>query len=301
MPFQDAHTCLNRLIESRMVEYDERWHVLRFTQLPDAGEWPFNPDMLITWWGRFDKIPACAVRDAYVVTLRKLLVDGASAARKRKRTSEPVVKPAHEEIWNQTFGTIRIPVSHLTGSRVVPNEDTSTPSQPSLFASKPLESTSMEVSIPGAKIDPSGSSYCQATWGSISGVGEGVFSSSPDSDPSGAILPGDHVREAPSRPRLALVPPPTDTVAVQAMLAALARESGGGFKPDVREGLETALQRALDAIPEIARGSPEIALVGAAIARAPAMITQQPGDPHSKLSAWLAGQKAGGTVTALTR
>lgn len=120
-------SALDECLVTGMVEYDQKARVLRLCQLPDAGEYPSNGNILRSWWRRFKTVPDCPVRDAHVRTIRWLLDEGAKQAGKS-------VTPDHLAAWQETFGQIAIPENRRRGVRRLADSDTSTQAQPSLFA-----------------------------------------------------------------------------------------------------------------------------------------------------------------------
>lgn len=132
--FLSAEVTLRALDELRakgLIEFDRVQRVLRLTQFPDAAEWPASPNIIRSWWSIFQKkIPACDVRDSHVATMRWLLEEGARHV-PRSKTRRP--SEAHEEAWQETFATVKIPVPRARGKRRFSDSDTSTPEQPSLF------------------------------------------------------------------------------------------------------------------------------------------------------------------------
>lgn len=135
---------LDKLRDADLIEFDRTQRVLRLTQLPDAAEWPNSPNILSSWWSIFQRrIPACDVRDAHVATMRWLLEEGAKQV-PRSKTRKP--SEAHEEIWSETFGTVKIPPRRARGQRRFSDSDTSTPEQPSLFRD-PIPDPILEASV----------------------------------------------------------------------------------------------------------------------------------------------------------
>lgn len=132
--FQDASHALQELLDRGMVEYDKGHEVLRMTKLPDTGEYPTAPNIIFAWWNRFNNILPCDVRDRHVTTLRWLIEQGAKDS--KSKSKKPSSK--HEEVWEETFGTITPSEAPAPSVSVIDN-DTSTQFQPSLF-SKPNNS-----------------------------------------------------------------------------------------------------------------------------------------------------------------
>ena len=306
----DTQNALGELIRKKLVEFDSKNRVLRFTELPDHGDWPSTPSIMFAWWKRFNDMPACDVRDAWVPMLRWMIERGARDAEKNKWKGKP--SPKHEEAWAETFGTIVVPLPRRRGMRASASNDP----QISLFgpsgslsdSDDPVDNDEDQESPSASANQSKGLIRESLPRGSVEGEedGEGAvdFSSlgaeadqargpGVDLDPAVTSLPGERDLEAPvlprtpTRPKLALVPPPPDLSAVQNFLDALAREAGGTFKSRVREGTQDALCRALDSIAAHDRGPVELAMVGQQLARAPTLVHSELGDPTSKLCAWL--------------
>jgi hypothetical protein len=148
-PTEETIAALDRLLDAGMAEYDDRVRVLRLTApvpntpLPDAGEFPFNGNVVLGWWNKFITIPACAVRDAHVATLRWIIDAGAAVPTSKRRGGRP--SGELEEKWTATFKQISIPVARRRGVRRLMDEDTSTACQPSLFAALPSRSPSLAL------------------------------------------------------------------------------------------------------------------------------------------------------------
>lgn len=305
---------LDAMISDDLVEYDQKHRVLRMCELPDAGEYPSTPNIMLSWWSRFLSLPSCQVRDAHVSTIRWILDQGArdskaKGGKNRNPTGRPTIK--HEEVWEETFGTIAIPPPRRRGTRRLVDSiaDTSTAVQPSLFAPNP--SLSLPEPLPPSSSPSDPEIKDLRALGSLpegirkgipdplgegdgagDGVGVGGFrdqglgSGGPASggaSPSGASGGGDLVR-----PHLALVPPvhPYD-----ALLLALAERSAGKLKPDVRSGVHAALCATIRELDAQGVGGGDLALLGERIARDHALyleIWNIGGDPSSRLSAWAA-------------
>ena len=122
----EALVYLDRLLEDEMVEYDRERRVLRLTQLPDHGESPKNGNTLRGWWRKFQTVPACAVRDAHVSTLRWIMDEWS-------RVQGKPISPDHQSAWDETFGRLPVPAPRRRGVRRLLDADTSTAVQPSLF------------------------------------------------------------------------------------------------------------------------------------------------------------------------
>lgn len=92
----DVIAALRVLRDRHLVDYDERTRVARLMELPpDKPEGTRSGSVVLSWWTRFQALPACAVRDAHVPLLR-WLSDQAS----------PTVRDA----WARTFGTLPTPL-----------------------------------------------------------------------------------------------------------------------------------------------------------------------------------------------
>lgn len=288
MPAVDAMNALDKLLEAELVEYDAKHRLLRFTELPDAGDWPAQPYIMKSWWSRFQALPACAVRDAHVPLMRWLLDKGAATS-ETNRSGKPSLK--HEELWAMTFGTVQVPVHRKRGMRRL-EIGTATAVQPSLFDPPPSPSgvppeTSQvgpEGGTPGSDPDPKeirDSGYHLGGTGEGEGEGE-VFSSSG----SGATSPGDRDRERP-RPKLTLVPMPTPAdLTPEALVAQLAAPSAGRYGATLREGVHAALCERIADIRAAQVGEDDLALLAAWIARGYGPLDRIAGDPETKLSAW---------------
>jgi hypothetical protein len=292
----DVLVSLDKMIEYEMAEYDPIARVLRLTKLPDAGEWPSNPNILFGWWGRFLTVPECAVRDAHVTTIRWILEQGSRIAAKN-RTNKPTAR--HEEVWGETFGSVNIPSPRHRGARRLTNSDTSTDVQAGLF-SKPylphetLPNPSSEASslpLPSGSADPmiSMSDKPFPKGFKKEKEKEKEFSSLDSGAGSGVQGPADL---EPPRPRLALVPMPEPgpipitEVTTPAQLCAVLSAASGRYRGDVRQDVQAALQLRVRELLAAGAGPPELAVVGRWIAMDAGPVAQIPGDPSSKLSVW---------------
>lgn len=185
MSSEQALRALDRLIEHGLVEYDQKLRVVRLTKLPDAGESPQNGKVLRSWWTRFRSVPACAVRDAHVATLRWIMEEWS-------RETGKVLSADHVKAWSETFAQVTIPTS-TPGFRSLFDHDTSTASQPSLFAPKAsVDTVSKEVST-DPPVDNSDSVYVTEIRDPLtvsdnvgSGAGSGFGSSYPDPEQGGS-------------------------------------------------------------------------------------------------------------------
>lgn len=129
----DVLNALDVLLEHELVEYDPRHRVLRLCELPDAGEYPDNGNILKGWWSRFRTVPACPIRDAHVRTIRWIMDQGATDKGR-------ALSHHHHEAWAETFGTIAIPGTRRRGVKRIADSDTSTAAQPGLFAQQQIPS-----------------------------------------------------------------------------------------------------------------------------------------------------------------
>lgn len=197
---------LERLIAAELVEYDAKLRVLRLSALPDAGEYPDNGKVILSWWTRFKSVPECGIRDAHVATLRWILDEGARRAGK-------AVTDHHEQAWRDTFGSIRIPVPRKRGARTLLNSDTSTHVQPSLFGVQPSGNGSAEAGYshgPQGDVDISDAVHQPNKNKTPETVTDTVSVTDRIPDPGSRIsdLSGEGERgRGGGRPPLALVPP----------------------------------------------------------------------------------------------
>jgi hypothetical protein len=289
---EDTRRALDMLLESKLVEYDQKNRVLRFTKLPDAGEYPSNPSIMKAWWKRFQDLPMCEVRDAHVPVLRWILERGAAEAEKNL-TKRPT--PAHEQQWSTTFGTVQVPAPRRRGLRRLLDDDTSTPDQPSLFGRGPdvILPTIPSSGSDSVTYENPGSERVPPPSGEGERVGVGSFFSSGSACPMAPEPPGDRDLEAPTRPHLALVPGPQPYGWVLDQLAAA---SNGRYQPAVRDGLHAALHATMRDLSAAQVGPEQIAVV----ARWRGLVTEIStigGDPRSRLSVWVSGE--GNVLAAL--
>ncbi len=305
MPIDVTVRALDSLLDHDMVEYDHKHRVLRLTKLPDAGEYPSSPTIVTSWWKRFRTVPACAVRDAHVATIRWILDQGALVAPKN-RTGKPTA--AHEEVWAETFATVQIPPPRRRGMRRLVDTvaDTGTAVQPSLFGTAALpsgEGIQSPSELPSAlppgsdpeikdlrDLDTLSRGYGEGEGvGAGAGVGDSFFSSSG----TGAPDPGDPdlgaaVRgRTPSRPHLALVPPVGQTASRDPVR--LLMLLGGERFAHVREGTSAALCTTNVELDQAGVVDADLAFLCTAVHGVPwSEIQQIPGDPRSRLSVWAA-------------
>lgn len=295
----EVHTSLTALIDHKLVEHDRKNRIVRFLKLPDCGEWPSGLYILQSWWKRFQDIPACPTRDAHVIMLRWLLDRGAATSEKNK-SKKPTAH--HEEVWAETFATILVPLASRD-LNTVPDSDTSTEVQPSLFRSAPAtphgpstESTSTHSGASSSDSDqypiksglpiptplPTPGGY-SGGYGEGEGEGEGAFFSSSSGSGSGT---GGSGGGTPGRPRLTLVPPVGYTV--DQYLDTLSTSGMGRYPPVARHGLQFALSATIAALVDQGVGLADVAVAGSWIARETVGIGSVGGDPRSLLSVWAA-------------
>lgn len=146
---------LDMLLERELVEFDPKVRVLRLCELPDAAEWPTSDKVILSWWRRFQSVPACAVRDAHVRTIMWLVETGSLESKAGK------VGEALQTAWSTTFARVEIPVPRRRGVRRLADSDTATSAQPSLFPT--LNASSLPagkgMSIPGESSYPQGQTH----------------------------------------------------------------------------------------------------------------------------------------------
>lgn len=100
----DTRVYLDRLIEDDLVEYDVENRVLRLVALPDCQEFPTNGHGIRGWWRRFSNVPECPVRDAHVHTLAWILFEWCRVTGKN-------LSKSHQEAWAETFARIHVPTT----------------------------------------------------------------------------------------------------------------------------------------------------------------------------------------------
>ena len=212
----DTLLALDELIADRdLLEYDRDREVLRMTEFPDRCERPANGRHIRSWWTSFRKVPACPVRDAHVRALQWLIDD-------------PAHPPSSDHVkgWEETFGTVRIPVHRHRGVRRLLDSDTSTEVQPGLFQ-KPADSyPTIPNSIPYAI------RYTDTHRSTISDLRSDLSSGESNvcADVTGNA-PQEEQIPLP-RPQLGLVPLPADMpFSIGDALTAIASESAGRFAP----------------------------------------------------------------------
>jgi hypothetical protein len=260
---------VDRLLEADLIEYDRDTEVIRMTELPDAGEWPSNEMWLKGWWNRFTTVPACAIRDAHVTTLRWILDRGAKDRGK-------VVSNKVEQVWLETFGRIDIPTQRRRGiSRLEGDSDTSTAVQPSLFSAPSLpprpspQTDSITSRATSDQIPFSSENVSEATSeervsrGSLdplrpsgTGIGTGTGDGSSSPGGSGGLSTG--------RPKLVLIPGP-GPFEVDALHALFARWP---YWPKIlSEDARLALGHAIAGLTDLAREHDVFALLRERIER----------------------------------
>lgn len=199
----DADKAIHNLITHELVLWDVENSLVRFLKLPDTLDRAHTAPALIGWWNRFRTLPCCDLRDSHVPQLWEMIVAG-------------VHNEKMDEVWRQTFGTVRIP-QKLPRYMLTSSSDTGTAVQPSLFAS-PSPPPPTPQSFHSNKINHSGPSAIHGPMdeprtGSGSGSGSGFPEEGDDGhpDPEPAEDP-ERDQHAPGRPYLQLVPeapPPT--------------------------------------------------------------------------------------------
>lgn len=185
----EADRALYHLIEERLVDFDPKANVLRFSVLPDCHEWPMNGKVVRGWWTRFIEVPQCGVRDAHVSTLWWLIERGSEMSRSHSGRRRGGVSEDHRTAWDQTFASITVPKGVALGVASLPSSDTSTPTQPSLF--RPRDTVSRPSSAASAA-SPSPISPNKENQGSGYGI---RYLPDPDTDPDTVMDPeGESVR-----------------------------------------------------------------------------------------------------------
>ncbi len=168
---QDADKHMQELVDARLILWDRRNELVRLIELPDSLDRAHTQQAIYGWWTNFRNVPACALRDSHVPQLQALVMDGK-------------VNDKMREAWKCTFGTISVPASipFLPSSA---SSDTSTKSQPSLFAERPSASLPSE--------NQSSMKSGTVVLGPRTGSGSGISSSSPEQEPSnGPIVENAH-------------------------------------------------------------------------------------------------------------
>ena len=236
-----ARSCLDRLIEAELVEYDVERRLLRMTQLPDAGEYPRNDKVILSWWRRFQAVPPCPLRDAHVATLKWLLEEHI-----RETGKAPTDKV--RDAWAQTFGTISMPATRRRGVRRMQQ------SLPFLDAPIDPETGSVglvvEQPLPVPAVDNSAETEIKNQVVSSTrveqeigtGTGTGISGSGSGGGSGEGHDPGN---ASSSRPHLALVPAPsTGPYTAAELLQHLATRAAGRVTARMHdESLWPALER----------------------------------------------------------
>lgn len=242
LPADETLHALEAMRDREMIEFDPKLRVLRLAMLPDAGESPANGRVIRSWWGRFQTVPACGVRDAHITTLRWIM-DAWS------RESGKPVSADHETAWRETFGQVAIPKSRRRGVRSLLDSDTSTALQPSLFGSPSVPSegpdtVSATVSSSGYVARPVDNSETERKEPSGYGIG---YRQDQDQDlGSGSFSPEGG---SGGRPVLSLVPPVPGPFTV-GELAALC--TGARWPKTLGEPISSQLARAIGSLPATA-------------------------------------------------
>ncbi len=255
IPHPDTIAALDLLIERELAEYDRRTHVLRLTELPDAGEWPTNGRVVRGWWTKFRGVPECAVRDAHVPTLRWLMDEGARGAGKQ-------LSADHQTAWAETFGTVQVPAPRRRGVRRLVGEP-GNDAQPSLFdppkASAPVGDPPWEGSSSVTHPDNKNNHLDTLSRPSRKDQDPGsripdlISGSRPEPIPDGASR--DQVLR---RPALALVPAFTP----EDLLVGIAQGAGDLVRPVVPPSLRAALCTLIAQLSGAGMGVDEAPLVG---------------------------------------
>jgi len=241
----DSLAAMDELIADRdLLEYDRDREVLRMTEFPDRCERPANGRHIRSWWTRFRGVPSCPVRDAHVRALQWLIDDA----------SHPP-SADHVKAWEETFGTIKVPVHRHRGVRRLLDSDTSTEIQPGLFQ-KPAESY---PTIPNQI--PYAIRYTDTHRSTISDLGSEI-SSSGESNGRAESVKEEQISLP--RPQLGLVPLPADLpFSIGDALTAVASESAGRFSPGpIDERLVEALSATLRACGNAGVELDDLRLVG---------------------------------------
>lgn len=218
IPVDVTRTCLDRLLEDDLVEYDVERRVLRMTVLPDSGESPSNGRAIRGWWRRFQNIPECQIRDNHVSVLRWIIDDWCRVAGKPMSND-------HAAAWNDTFGRLPTPAPR----RRVPKHiqtDLFTASSGSGLRKQDFNMLDTNKCSTSVELDPR------------SGDGSGSGSQSPEEGGSGG-----------GRPRLALVPR-VSCLDADDLAEVLSDATSGKFPLGLRKAQRQALGRAIDACAE---------------------------------------------------
>lgn len=253
MSANDVFTSLDRLLEHRLVEHDQRLRVLRLTRLPDAHESPSNGNAIRGWYSKFKTVPECAVRNAHVTVIRWLLEEWC-------RTTGKVLSKDHAQAWSETFGRMEIPEATIRAGQRLIESDTSTPVQTSLFSPSSRASGLGGASEPHQDRDPKEIRDSE-THGRVTVVGldqdqdqdqdlRSSSSLSGEGDPGGGHVP--------SRPHLTLVHGGFDADDLAEMLVIA---TSGRFPRALTRDERTDLQRAIGAAGECVRGDGVIAVL----------------------------------------
>lgn len=282
VPHPDTVSALDLIIERELAEYDRKTRVLRLTELPDAGEWPTNGNVVRGWWTKFRGLPECPVRDAHVPTLRWLMDEGSRAAGK-------LLTPHHHTAWAETFGSVVVPAPRRRGVRRL-IEDTGSDVQPSLFDAP-------KGSLPGSDPSAEGSARPISSENNFSSLETLSRPSRKDQDPGSRIqdlspsvfpepIPNDDSRDQVlRRPVLTLVPPFTP----EEMLLGIARGAADPLKPEVPPALRAALCALIAQLAAAGVGVDDVALAGKWLRRRGGGRPTYPAHhmpPPERLAAW---------------
>jgi len=92
IPFGEAVSVLDELVEKQLVEHDPLHRIIRFTAFPSRANRPHNGSVLLKWWSGFKQVPQCSTRDRHVSLLRWLC--------------QPF-SADHQRVWEETFGLVQ--------------------------------------------------------------------------------------------------------------------------------------------------------------------------------------------------
>lgn len=267
IPVDNVRGYLDRLIEDELVEYDIERRVLRLTMLPDAGESPKNGNAIRGWWRRFNNMPACAVRDSHVATLRWILDEFC-------RVSGKALSADHAKAWSETFGRVAVPSpkpktrKHVQTSLFSSPDDEQTDREPETLPSSPtsgipndhqLRSYNDRITTVIWDQDQDQDQDLQSSEIRAPGITR-AQGSDPTSVPSGS---GAHVVQSASPPPRVLVvleggPHPDE---VDRLVDGLHAATRGGFKRTLTTEQRRALSAAISAAGDHTRLADWIALL----------------------------------------
>ncbi len=208
----EALASMDELVKAGLLEYDQALRIIRLTALPNAVDAPSSFKVVKGWWTRFHAFPVCPMRDSHVAVLHSLAEQASEKAKEEIR-----------RVWDETFGTIVVPVKRHRGRRMF-DSDTSTEAQPSLFGSAPAldavtDRQTSATSPPGYPIDGV----------SIPPVSVSVWGIGSVSSGSGAAV--EQISGSAGRLRLGTVPLTGLPFSVADLLHAIAADSAGRFAP----------------------------------------------------------------------